>query len=454
MTKKRNFHPLFKGLLTAGLVSLSVSLSTAVLASGYQLSNQIFSSAVADGDSGASNAAWAGDASTSYTNPAGMVRIPNPQLIGGADWLDIVTKFRGTNTWTINTPALPPYAKLFVESGDADGGVIRTLPFFHFVSPIMHSRVSFGLSVVPIFGLATYYPSNSLLRYNTTRSELRVVDFTPSLAIKINDCWSIGLGADFADAFLVYRARGGIPTFGPFPFSHDFGSRNTLNALGFGGHAGLMYQMNPGTRFGLTYRSRIFMDMKGRSTLTFPYGAITHDNLQSNLILPAYTSFGGYHDFNPCWAIDATVNYTQWSNINNGNQIIHGIFVPNAFLMPVDTTVSIAWHYKNTWGASLGGIFRPNPCWTLRAGLLFDESPIKGDQRLPVIPDNNRWGPAIGAHWQAIKQVGFDIGWSHFFLPDSGLHAPTTIGPQTSIPNGVSKTHADVIGAQLVWDMV
>ena len=62
--------------LITGLAALSlIGINTGVFAGAYQLNREY--NAVEIGNSGSGGAAIATDASTSYANPAGLVRIPN-----------------------------------------------------------------------------------------------------------------------------------------------------------------------------------------------------------------------------------------------------------------------------------------------------------------------------------------------------------------------------------------
>lgn len=445
--KKHIISRLFvRSVIAASVSTAFLGFSSTAYASGYQVLNYFYS-AVAAGDSGAGGAALAEDASTSFTNPAGLVRLPCPQLVLVGSALNVDTKFRGSNTWSLVPGAFPIPIPSYTETGTAQGGVLRFLPAFHFAMPIAPCW-RFGFSAAPTYGLATMYENNSIVRYNTTKTELKVLDLSPAIAYQINRQFSVGAGVDFANATLIYRAVAGIPPLGLF---NDALSKNTADAWGYGGHVGVLYQMDPCTRFGLHYRSKMNIDIKGKSVLTgrglIENGAISVNNFRTTLILPPITTLSAYHDFTPCWAVDASINYTQWNLINNGSQTLYNIATPT----PVNAT--IPWNYKNTWLTAVGTSYRINQLWLLRTGVQYDQSPIKSSQRLLAIPDSNRWGVSVGAHYQFCRTAGFDMGWTHLFLRDASMSAPTVIGPQVSTPNGTSKSHADIVSAQITVNL-
>ena len=46
-----------------------------------------------------------------------------------------------------------------------------------------------------------------------------------------------------------------------------------------------------------------------------------------------------------------------------------------------------------------------------RAGLAYDQSPVRDAQRTPRLPDNDRTWLAIGAQYRASPQLAFDVGY-------------------------------------------
>lgn len=449
MKMKKTSRPFVKSLITTGLSAMAIALPTHVLASSYQVMNYL-SDAVSAGDGAAGGAALANDASTSFTNPAGLVRIPTYQLIAEGNLLAVHTTFRGSNTWS--TGLLPPPFNSHTETGKAVGDASVFTNALHFSAPIAPCW-RFGLSVVPTYGVSTLYANNSVLRYNSTKSDLRIADISPALAFAINNHFSVGVGVDFARATLIYRAMAGLPTFPPgvSPTANDALSKNTGDAWGYGGHAGVLFQLNPETRFGLHYRSRISLRLEGKSELTgagaIEFGDVSVNNFRTTLVLPAVTTLSAYHDFNSCWAMDASVNWSQWSHVGSGNQALYNVATPT----PV--TVTIPWHYRDTWMGAIGAIYKPAPKWILRGGVHYDESPVKSTERYSVLPDANRVGLSAGAHYQIAKCVGFDMGYTHIFVQNASISAPTIVGPQTSTPNGNYRTSADIVAGQIVWDI-
>ena len=405
-------------------------------------------SAVSAGDAGAGGAALATDATTLYLNPAGMVRIPQKQLVVSGSIVNTAIKFSGTGTWSAQ--GVGSYA----QNGVANGGAVRFLPELFYVYPTT-KPFNFGFSLTAPFGLGTYYSPLSNVRYSATTSELKVIDLSPNISYKITDQWAVGLGLDADYMNLRLRAMAGIPIIST---SLDSLSENEANGWGYGWHAGVLYQPTSTTRFGYGYRSYVSADLVGNSNITSSISGFfassdntaSTDNFNTTFVLPPINTLSGYHEINTHWAIDGSISYLQWS------QLPENLVANNIAAIPVPSppiSASLPQNYKNTWTLAGGGIYKVNPDWLLRGGMFWDQSPIKSNtERTVNLPDSNRIGLSIGMHGQPNKQVGIDVGWTHIIF-NSVTNTTTAISFQTANANGNFHNYADVIAGQVVWDI-
>jgi long-chain fatty acid transport protein len=444
------------GVLFFGFTNISV-------AGGFQLYEQ---NAVNMGDFGAGGAAIADDASTSFFNSAGMVRITNPQLVLSGDTITTKMHFTGSNIWntTAHSPLSTPIPS-FTQSGTADGGTFNIVPALHFVSPLSHGW-AFGFSLASPFGLATNYNTSSILRYSATESKVAVTDLSPSLAYCIGDGFSIGGGLDVEYMDAMLNSVAGLPGLAQAlqttPTIYDSISNNHADGWGYGWHTGLLYQFSHATRVGLSYRSAVSFNLDGRSKLTGPLASpptfssssvLREEGLDGDVTLPPSTMLSAYHDINCRWALDGTVMYTQW---NKFNQVVRlknvasvGGFPP--VTMPI--TVEIPEHFHNVWRFALGTQFQATRCFLLRAGVGYDQSPVGDTFRNIRLPDNNRIGLSVGAHYQATSILGLDVGYTHLFVKNADVNYTTITGSQISTAIGNFTSNANLFGAQLTLNI-
>lgn len=441
---------IFRLSLLAGLVGVG---STAA-AAGFMLQEQ---NAVQTGDFGAGGAAIAEDASTAFYNPAGLVRIKQPQLVLAANYIQFNTTYSGNVNFQNN--ALPAGFNTTPnqEVSNENGGTGNVVPAFHAAYPI-NDRMVAGFSVVTPMGLSTNYETDSYVKYNTTETSMQIMDYSPSFGYAITKKFSVGLGLDFEhlNATLSNYATliAGNENFGE---PYDTLSENKATAWGYGYHAGLLYQMSPRTRFGLAYHSQVAFDATGNSTFT---GDLAQDNEANPNVYstnttevkfrqPANTMLSAFHDFGNAWSVMGSVTYTQWGSFNNLN--MQNVMVADSSFEPELIDVNIPQNFHNTWRFSTGVNYRIDEDWLLRAGVGYDQSPTNNTDRNLRLPDEDRYATSLGAHYQITKMVGLDGGWTHEFIENAHINNTEVEGTQTTTVNGTSENSADVIGLQVTW---
>jgi long-chain fatty acid transport protein len=155
----------------------------------------------------------------------------------------------------------------------------------------------------------------------------------------------------------------------------------------------------------------------------------------------------------------ATGIYTQW-HVFETLKLRHAagaVTAPFPTLLEPSTSIDviIPQHYHNTWSVSVGANYTASDTVTLRGGLGWDQSPAVRKYRNVQLPDNDRIGLGLGAHWQATKTAGIDVGWTHILSGHAELNPPAqTNGAVTVTTNGKVHGGGDVFAAQVVWDIV
>lgn len=376
-----------------------------------------------------------------------MNRLHNQQLVVSGDLVMSSLNFNGSTTQTVTLP--PPLPKVpFTQNGSAQGGTTSFIPSLHYALPVS-DRWVLGLSLASPFGLNINYGIDSMLRYSANSANVKIYDVSPSFGFKVTDNFSVGAGVDFEYFDGKFDLTGGTPGLNllrKIPASaSDTLSHNTSTGWGYGWHAGLLYQFTEGTRVGLAYRSQVTFSPEGSSTfsgpLAGPTGSISNNNHQLKVTTPPITTLSAYHDFNPQWAIDGSVNYTQWNVFNN-------VLTLSNVLTPLPSNVSYPQSFHNTSRFAVGGQYHPVPKWIFRSAVAYDQSPMVNYHNTLQV-DGDRIGVAIGAHYQATKAIGIDGGYTHLFIKDISVNTPSVSDAQTATPNGNVTSHADILGLQL-----
>ena len=72
---------------------------------------------------------------------------------------------------------------------------------------------------------------------------------------------------------------------------------------------------------------------------------------------------------------------------------------------------------------SIGANYKWNDKWTLKAGIAFDETPVKDAQNRTVrLPDNDRTWVAFGGQMKLGPSGKLDLGYSHLFIEDADIN--------------------------------
>jgi len=302
-----------------------------------------------------------------------------------------------------------------------------------------------GLSINSPFALAVSFPDAWAGRNYSGDSSVRTYNATPSVAYRINDWISIGVGVQIQYAKVQFLS--GLPT-GLF---QDLTLKGT--GFGFGATAGVTLTPTPTTSIGLGWRSAINQDIHG--TMLLPAGALfnvpfsTPGSVETTLKLPDIVSLGIRQQLSPQWALLGTVEWSNWSRIGtvNINQLsgAPALVANNAFRVPFE--------YDDGWFFSAGTEYRWNERLTLRGGIGYEISPISDQVRTPRLPDNDRFWASIGASWNLNKSLRFDLAYTHLWVKDTNINITAASGNPSfsTIPYvGTSDAHTDLLSGSLV----
>jgi len=384
-----------KGALLASLFAVS-----GAHAAGFALIEQ---SASGMGNAFAGGAAAAEDASTVYFNPAGMTYIQGTQIVGAIHLIKPSAEFTNNGS----TP---------VGGGNGgDAGDLNYVPNIYFVTD-MSPTVKFGIGLNSPFGLKTQYDATWVGRFQAIKSNLETFNINPSVAYKVNDQLSVGMGisAMWIQAELSRAATSAT-------------DQVTIKGddIDLGYNFGAIYQATADTRFGIAYRSKMNERLEG--TLARPVASLVLP-VTAKVTLPDNFSASFFSKLNDQWDVMGDVTWTQWSR-----------FKELRVLSSAGTTLSLTpenWH--NTLRYSIGASYHYSDDLKLRAGLAYDEEAIDDAFRTARIPGNDRTWISLGAGYQLTPAGKVDVGYSHLFISDASINHAESGPPATTLKGSVS----------------
>ncbi len=115
--------------------------------------------------------------------------------------------------------------------------------------------------------------------------------------------------------------------------------------------------------------------------------------------MPASITGGLTQQITENFSLSADVQFTQWHTFD---QVLVDSDNPD-FVFHEE--------YRDTWMFSIGGVYRVNEAWTLRAGVGFDESPVVDAFRDTGVPDKDRYMIGVGFGYNITPSVSLDVGY-------------------------------------------
>jgi len=389
------------------------------------------------------------DPSSLFYNPAASAFAGQNAVGLSLSAIDISVKFRdGGSTDVLGRP---------LTGGDGgDGGTLGLVPNLYYVQQV-GDGVVVGFTVNAPFGLATKYPKDWKGRYHGVESDLAVIGISPSAAVQIiPDVLSLGaaLNVQYADAKLTNAIDFGtilMSAAGTTPQALDGFGDLSGDDWGVGYSLGLLYNLTPRTRLGLSYRSKVDHELSGKVKFDVPATAraildaggmtdfFVNTNGRARLTLPEILTAGVYQELGEDFAVMASVAWTRWSRFKE-------LVVKFDSAQPDSVTEE---NWDDTLAYRLGVNYFLDERWTLRAGTAYDEGAVKSAYRTPRIPDNDRVWVSLGAGYQVTDDLRVDASYAHLFIRDG--KSALVNKPEAGLLVGEYKSSINIFALEGVW---
>lgn len=426
--------PRFAMAALALAVSGILAMPTTAQASGFQLKEN---SAKGLGRSFAGSTAAPGDVSSVVNNPAAMSTLDGVYFKADMTLINFSTKFEGSGKDVTGAP--------LTGGNGGEGGLTQPVPALYVAMPVGEAG-HFGAAVTVPYGFTTEFNKDWVGRYKAVKSKLQSLDFIVSYSYAFSNNFSLGgsLIAQQTKADLTSMVDYG--TFLGEPQSHDGLARITGDATDYGWQLGALWKLSERDSVGFNYRAKISHTLKGNATF--------HDvppQLGSLVALGNFQNTQGTADFaTPATAVlsywhqgdrigfGADYSHTGWSSFKE-LRVKYGSDQS-------DTVEPEDW--RDTSYISVGGDYRLNNTWTIRAGVAYDETPTRDSTRTPRVPDGARRWLSFGLDYTPSADFELNVGFAHLWVDDASIDnsSPTTVSPTGSTLIGKSTNTANLLG--------
>jgi long-chain fatty acid transport protein len=345
-------------------------------------------------------AARAQGPSTIASNPAGMTYLPGTQITAGLQML------YGDLRYDRDSGTSVP--------GSGSGNALDPIPGgSFFITHELDGHWSVGFGSYGDFGLAVNYDNDWSGRYFAQNSSVQGLSLVPSVAYRVNEQWSVGLG--IKAMYGILQAQTAIDR-SPFGFADraDGQYKYEDGTWGYGANVGVIYAPQTGTRIGLTYTSQVDLDFEDRLDVQGDgrlLDRVNNTNTQLDMTVPQTLTLSLFQQLDPQWALLISANWQDWSEFGDV-----AVQVDTTALGSQSTSVDAG--FKDTWHLSLGAQYQATEQLLWNVGMAYDSSAVSDRNRTFTVPMGESWRIATGATYALDKDTDVNLSWAMVWLGD------------------------------------
>jgi long-chain fatty acid transport protein len=394
--------------------------------------------------------AVANNPSAIWHNPAGLSWVDGTQILLGGTFI-----FPQGSVTMPNPPNPSPPPPLLGPVTFNQAHQVFTPPNVY-ISHKFTDRVTAGIGFMAPFGLGTEWPNSTAspfpLRYLGYKNDMKTFFINPTVAVKLLDNLSVGLGCSYIFSKLTLDLYQSVvlPPGGKTAYDVPTAMKGSGDSFNF--NAGVLYK-GKGFSLGASYRSRFNIKYSGTVALDNqfvpsplqPYVPAEGD-VTTTFKFPAILTFGLSVDISSklLWSFDFHTYFWHCFDSYTAN-----ITFPDPYGTQTLTAPQL---WKDSHCTRMGFQYQANDKLTLRLGGFYDETPQPVETMDPNLPDNDRWAITGGVGYK-IGKFEIEVG-GHFehFLARTSQHGYIFTGGVPGDPNpaaGTYKTQALLIGINL-----
>ena len=372
---------------------------------------------------GGSTMARRPDPSAVAYNPAQITRLPGVQLMAGMSFVTPHGKITSYNT------------------GKAQTDTVNTRTWYiphGYYTHQLNDRWTFGMGLFSRYGLGFKYDNDWAGRYNARSVSLETVSISPVMAFKATEDLSLAAGLEVMYVTLDITKNSPVPSFG----SAEVQSQITgADGVAFGGVFSAHYQFNDQWAAGVSYRTPSQIRTRGENTFKIKNAPSEADaakikqkfpdsGARGTVILPDSIAFGLAWMPTEKFSLEAGATWTQWSNFRTLR--IH-------LGDPMNHVAESKKQWKNSWRVNVGAEYDLTDWLALRAGYVYDQSPMTSNWADYLVPTNGRHIYSVGA---GVKYDNWTFDAAYGYVDIDGRRYSHKNDPENNYPVvHNSKTH-------------
>lgn len=345
-----------------------------------------------------------------------------------------ITQLSGSQIYTGVTVLAPRSEYSSVVANETTKSRYFFPPHLYWTSELGTRQLVFGLALDAPFGIGgRQWDEQGATRYLSTENMITTFAVNPTVAWKVTPKLSLAAGVDYLYADMQMERMIDQSLVG----AADGRARVETDGDDWGYNFGLLFRTNDFWQFGLAYRSEIKVDFNGDmrlSGIAAPLqplfgGADFSTAVQTASTFPEIYSIGVALRPTDRLVLAVDAELVRWSSFD---QSTLKLAQPVRAAGLTDTTTTLDW--DDSLQLKIGGEYRLNEAWKLRAGYAFIQGVVPEHTLGPENPDADQHNFSIGAGWQ---KGNLTLDWFY----DFGLFEDQNVNNTLLSGNYTTETH-------------
>ncbi len=371
------------------------------------------------------------DASTVAYNPALMTKLHGIHIQGGFSAITPDGKMRTTSGGVTQSTQLKPSTWV--------------VPHLYYTQQLS-DRWFIGVGEFSRYGLGFEYPHNWPGRQNVYQVKLTSASINPNIAWKATDSLSLAAGVEAVYVNMDLKKRVVLN-----PIMEIDSDIQDAKDVGLGFNVAAHYQFSDQWAAGLSYRSQAkvrawgdvdFNDVNGNIPAA-RYNALVKDGTaHAEVVLPDSVAGGVSFTPIPELSFEAGAVWTRWSTFRSLR-----IHIPETMMNPEGISESKKM-WEDSWRLNAGVEWKALDWLTLRAGYVWDQSPMTEEYEDYLVPTDGRniYSVGVGFTYDAWT---LDLAYAYIDAKGRSYSAST----ETHVLDSKAKsTRTDIVSMTLGYE--
>lgn len=271
------------------------------------------------------------------------------------------------------------------------------LPALHYVSGDI-SGVRLGLSIFTPAGLTKRWTQDPAVK-SAQEFTLQTVEINPTIAVPVGDKLAVAFGVRAIHSYGIVKA---IPLAG-LAYQDMKG-----DSIDFGYNLALSYKPTSDLEFGLTYRSKVDLTVKGNANLNYnaalpgPTVAERNYDVSVEVVVPALLNIAVAYTFPTNTTVEFVYERNFWSEYKDLNFQYSDAAAEAVFGGVKDK------NWKDTNAFRLG-VTQKMDEYTFMGGVVIDETPVPTKTLGYELADSDAIAVSLGARYQLNEKINLGL---------------------------------------------